>query len=54
MGAAAAFYRILEGEYQEGETQKKLRNELLMYCRYDTLAMVKVHQALLLLTCQNE
>ena len=47
MAAAEAFYRIMEREYKEGESEKELRNELLMYCRFDTLAMVKVHQSLL-------
>jgi len=50
MEAAAAFYRIMEQEYQEGESEETLRKELLMYCRFDTLAMVKVHQALLQMT----
>ncbi len=47
MAAAEAFFRIMTGEFKEGESAETLSKELLEYCRYDTLAMVKVHRALL-------
>jgi predicted RecB family nuclease len=46
-GAASdAFIRIVTGELGEGETSDGLRAQLLKYCHLDTLAMVKVHEAL--------
>lgn len=46
-GAAGAFERIVLGELAEGETETALREQLLQYCGRDTLAMVKIHAALI-------
>jgi len=46
MAAAAAFERVVTGDFLEGENAEILRQALLQYCHHDTLAMVEVHQAL--------
>ena len=46
IAASDAFIRIVTGELGEGETSDGLRSQLLKYCHLDTLAMVKVHEAL--------
>jgi hypothetical protein len=45
--AAESFYRIMTGELKKDESAGELRKELLEYCRYDTLAMINVHRALI-------
>jgi len=47
LAAGEAFFRIMTGEFKNGETVATLSTELLEYCQYDTLAMVKVHRAVI-------
>jgi hypothetical protein len=43
--AAAAFAYLARGKYK-GDEAKKAKQNLLKYCKQDTLAMVKLHEAL--------
>ena len=45
--ASIAYYRLVHGEFLKNETEASLRKELLEYCKYDTIAMIVVHQALI-------
>ncbi len=47
--ASNGFQRIATGSFEEGETEASVRKDLLAYCRHDTLAMVKIHEALIAL-----
>jgi hypothetical protein len=46
--APEAYYRLFSGDFADGETREKLREDLLKYCQYDTIAMIVVHKGLLL------
>lgn len=46
LAASDAFIRLVNGILADGETEEGVRDELLAYCRLDTLAMVQVHQKL--------
>jgi hypothetical protein len=43
--AVAEFAYLAKGKYEEGE-EEVVRNNLLEYCKLDTLAMVKVWERL--------
>jgi hypothetical protein len=43
--AAVLFAEMAQGRYTADEV-KKIRQDLLEYCRMDTLGMVKIHEAL--------
>jgi len=43
--AIAVFARMAIGEYTNEECEK-IKKDLLAYCKLDTLAMVKLHEAL--------
>ena len=44
--ASATFTFMIQGKYENGEIEKK-RNDLLEYCKQDTLAMIKLHERLI-------
>ena len=44
--AITRFARMARGEISEPSAVAKTRQELLEYCKMDTLAMVRLHQAL--------
>jgi hypothetical protein len=44
--ASEAFERLVTDRLQRGETPQQLRKALLRYCKLDTLALVRVHEAL--------
>jgi hypothetical protein len=46
--APQAYYRLFSGDFADGETREKLREDLLKYCQFDTIAMIVVHKGLLL------
>ena len=46
MAAAGAFYSIAAGQVGPGQDPEAIRHDLLRYCELDSLAMVKVYQAL--------
>ena len=46
MAAAGAFYSISAGQVGPGQDPEAIRHDLLRYCELDSLAMVKVYQAL--------
>ena len=45
--ATEAYYRLVTGEFTEKETEESLRDALLKYCQYDTVAMMVLHKELL-------
>ncbi|OUR77772.1 hypothetical protein A9Q83_09645 [Alphaproteobacteria bacterium 46_93_T64] len=44
--AAEAFYRLVSGEFAVDENRQDLRDTLLAYCQYDTIAMIVIHKGL--------
>lgn len=46
--ASEAYYRLVTGEFSSGEDEVSLRQALLEYCKYDTVAMMVLHKTLLL------
>ena len=48
--ASEAYYRLVTGEFSKNEEEASLRKALLKYCKYDTVAMMVLHKALLLAT----
>ena len=51
--ASNGFQRIAAGAFLEGESETSVREDLLAYCKHDTLAMVKIHEALIALQDQS-
>lgn len=45
--AMEAYYRIVTGEFMAGENEASLREALLKYCKYDTVAMMVLHKELI-------
>ncbi len=54
MAAASAFVQLASGAISDADLVGQLRAALLAYCKRDTLAMVEVHRALILLADQVE
>lgn len=44
--ASEALYRLATGQLQPGESEASLRRGLLAYCKLDTFALARVHEAL--------
>jgi hypothetical protein len=44
--ASEAFERLVTDDLKQGETPQQVRTGLLSYCKLDTLALARVHEAL--------
>ncbi|MDE8347818.1 MAG: DUF2779 domain-containing protein [Acidocella sp.] len=53
MAASAAFVQLASGTISDTGQVLQLRAALLAYCKRDTLAMVEVHRALIMLAAGN-